>query len=143
MKITLVSSQWAAAGQAWGPLEGTNAGGFIVVVEFATSSGCRLGQPVFGTEVDVSYSDHKVVKFKFDPSAKKTKVTPNGILQRTADPVLEHGLAGKGYITGVKVKDRDTSWTCAFGSRAALSEIDIYPLPHARRKTRSQTRRKQ
>jgi hypothetical protein len=141
MKITLGSSQWAAAGQAWVPLEGTNAGGFIVVVEFATSSGRRLGQPVFGTEVDISYSDHKVVKFKVDPSAKKTKVTPKGILQKTADRVLEHGQAGKGYITGVTVKDRGTSWTCALGSRNALSEIDIYPLPHAIGKARPQTRR--
>ena len=43
MKIALVSSEWVAAGQAWTPLAGTNAGGFIVVVEFATASGPALG----------------------------------------------------------------------------------------------------
>jgi len=142
MKITLVSGEWVASGQAWIPLAGTNAGGFVVVVEFATRSGRRLGQPVFGTEVDVSYSDHKTVKFRIDPSTSKTRVTPKGILKKTADKTLVHGLAGRGYITGVKVKDRGTSWTCAFGSRDALSEIDIYPLPHPRRKQRPQARRK-
>ncbi|MFO7694083.1 MAG: hypothetical protein R6V57_13425 [Vicinamibacterales bacterium] len=134
MTITLVSSAWEASGRAWTPLDGTNAGGLIVVVEVATRSGRVLGQPVFGKEVEISYSDGAVIKFKSGTKPGKTNVTPKRVLQKTADPVLEYGQPAKGYITGVEVKDRSTSWKCAFGSRAMLSEIDIYPLPHALRR---------
>jgi hypothetical protein len=63
-------------------------------------------------------------------------------LKKTADAVLEYGQPGKGYITGVEVKDRRTSWRCAFKSRAGLSEIDIYPLPHKLRGNQARARRK-
>ena len=142
MTMTLVSSEWKASGRAWTPRDGTNAGGFIVVVEVATRSGRMLGQPVFGREVEVAYSDGAVIRFKRGRSSKKTKVTPKRVLQKTADPVLEYGQPGKGYITGVEVKDRGTSWRCAIGSRAMLSEIDIYPLPHTLRRNRARARRR-
>ena len=142
MTITLVSSRWESSDRAWQPQDGTNAGGFIVVVEVATSSGRRLGQPVFGTEVDISYSDGAVIRFRHGARSKKTKVTPKRDLLLTADPVLEYGQPGKGYITGVEVKDGKTSWRCGFESRAALSEIDIYPLPNTLRGTRARARRK-
>jgi hypothetical protein len=142
MTIALVSSEWKPSGQAWTPLDGTNAGGFIVVVEVAKRSGRVLGQPVFGKEVEISYSDGTVIRFKRGPQSKKTKVTPKRVLQQTADPVLEYGQPGKGYISGVEVKDRSTSWRCAFGSRAMLSEIDIYPLPHTLRRNQAHARRK-
>ena len=142
MTIALVSSAWKASRQAWTPLDGTNAGGFIVVVEVATRSGRTLGQPVFGREVEVSYSDGAVVRFKRGPISKKTKVTPKRVLRKTADEVLEYGQPGKGYIAGVEVKDRSTSWRCAFRSRAMLSEIDIYPLPHTLHRSQARARRK-
>jgi len=137
MTITLVSSEWKGSERAWTPLAGTNAGGFIVVVELATRSGRKLGQPVFGTEVEIAYSDGAVIRFKRG-SASKSMVTPKRLLKKRADEVLEYGQPGKGHITGVEVKDRSTGWRCAFTSRARLSEIDIYPLPNALR--RSQTR---
>ena len=140
MTITLVSSRWESSGRAWQPQDGTNAGGFIVVVEVATGSGRRLGQPVFGREVDISYSDGAVIRFKH--GATKTKVTPKRVLTKTAEDVLAYGQPGKGYITGVEVKDRNTSWRCAFSSRAGLSEIDIYPLPNALRRNQASVRRK-
>lgn len=133
MTLTLVSSRWKAEGQSWTPLAGKNGGGFIVVVEVATKAGCVLGQPVFGREVAISYSDGAVIKFKRGTISKKTKVTPKHRLQQTANEVLEYGLPGDGYITGVEVKDGGTSWACAFQGRAALCEIDIYPLPYALR----------
>ena len=142
MTMTLVSSKWKAAGQAWKPIGGTNAGGFIVVVEVATRSGRVLGQPVFGREVDVSYSDGAVIRFKRGPRSKKTLVTPKRVLQNPAAAVLEYGQPGKGYIAGVEVKDRSTSWRCAFKSRASLSEIDIYPLPHKLRGNQARAGRK-
>ncbi len=43
MTMTLVSSEWKASGQSWILLDGTNAGGFIVVVEVATRFGPRDG----------------------------------------------------------------------------------------------------
>ena len=141
MTITLVSSKWESSDRAWQPQDGTNAGGFIVVVEVATGSGRRLGQPVFGREVDISYSDGAVIRFKHG-ARSKTKVTPKRVLTKTADDVLEYGQPGKGYITGVEVKDRNTSWRCAFSSRARLSEIDIYPLPNALRGNQASARRK-
>jgi hypothetical protein len=134
MTLTLVSSEWKASEKGWTPLDGTNAGGFIVVVEVATRSGRVLGQPVFGTEVGISYSDGAVIRFKHGARPKKTKVTPKRALKKKKDDVLEYGQAGKGYITGVEVKDRNTSWRCAFNSRDGLSEIDIYPLPNALRR---------
>ena len=140
MTMTLVSSKWKDAGQAWKPVDGTNAGGFIVVVEVATRSGRVLGQPVFGKEVDISYSDGAVIRFKH--GAAKTKVTPKRVLTKTAEDVLAYGQPGKGYITGVEVKDRNTSWRCAFSSRARLSEIDVYPLPNALRRHQARARRK-
>jgi hypothetical protein len=142
MTITLVSGKWKADGKAWTPLDGKNGGGFIVVVEIATRSGRTLGQPVFGKEVEISYSDGAVIRFKRGTLSKKTKVTPKRDLQLTSDPVLEYGQPGKGYITGVEVKDGGTSWRCGFESRAALAEIDIYPLPNTLRGTRRHARRK-
>lgn len=142
MTMTLVSGKWKADGKAWTPFDGKNGGGFIVVVEIAARSGRMLGQPVFGKEVEISYSDGAVITFKRGTLSKKTKVTPKRDLRQTADPVLEYGQPGKGYITAVDVKDRGTSWRCAFQSRAALSEIDIYPLPNTLRGTRARARRK-
>jgi len=142
MTIALVSGKWKADGKAWTPFDGKNGGGFIVVVEIATRSGRMLGQPVFGKEVEISYSDGAVITFKRGTFSKKTKVTPKRDLLLTADPVLEYGQPGKGYITGVEVKDGSTSWRCGFENRAALSEIDIYPLPNTLRGTRARARRK-
>ena len=142
MTITLGSSEWKASGQAWTPLVGTNAGGFNVVVEVATRSGLAIGQPVFGREVEISYSDGTVIRFKRGPSSKKTTVTPKNVLQKTADPVLEYGQPGKGYINAVEVKDSSTSWRCAFEGRDMLSEIDIYPLPLTPGKNQARARRK-
>lgn len=142
MTIALVSSEWMPSGQSWTPRDGTNAGGFIVVVEVVTRPGRVMGQPVFGREVEVFYSDGAVIRFKHGPTSKKTKVTPKRALQKIADPVLEYGQPGKGYITGVEVKDRSTSWRCEFKSRTTLSEIDIYPLPHTLRRSRAHARRK-
>lgn len=142
MTITLVSGAWKADGKAWTPRDGTNGGGFIVVVEIATRSGRALGQPVFGKEVEISYSDGAVIKFKRGTFSKKTRVTPKRDLRQPEDPVLEYGQPGKGYITGVEVKDGGTRWTCGFESRDALSEIDIYPLPNTLRGARARARRK-
>jgi len=75
MTMTLVSSKWKADGRAWTPLDGRNGGGFIVVVELAPRSGRVLGQPVFGKEVAISYSDGAVIKFKHGTFSTKTKVT--------------------------------------------------------------------
>ena len=142
MTIALDSSEWKASGEAWTPLDGTNAGGFNVVIEVATRSGRATGQPVFGKEVEISYSDGAVIRFKRGPSSKKTTVTPKRVLQKTAGPVLEYGQPGKGYIDAVEVKDSSTSWRCAFESRDRLSEIDIYPLPHTPPRNPARTRRK-
>ena len=142
MTIALGSSEWKASGQAWTPLVGTNAGGFNVIVEVATGSGIAIGQPVFGREVEISYSDGTVIRFKRGPSSKKTKVTPKRVLRKTADPVLEYGQPGEGYINGVVVKENNTSWRCAFESRDMLSEIDIDPLPHTARTNQARARRK-
>jgi hypothetical protein len=133
MTLTLVSSEWKGSERAWTPLAGTNAGGFIVVVEVRSRSRYALGQPVFGKEVEISYSDGAVIKFKIGGRPGKTKVTPKRLLKKISDQVLEYGQPGKGYITGVEVKVPGTSWRCTFRGRTGLSEIDIYPLPGKRR----------
>lgn len=142
MTLTLVSSDWKPSGTAWTPRAGTNAGGFIVVVEIVRGSRRELGQPVFGRAVEITYSDGAVIRLKYSGNAKKTKVTPKHDLRKTAAEVLEYGQPGKGYITGLEVMDRGTSWRCSFGSRRDLSEIDIYPLPNTLRGTRRRARLK-
>lgn len=142
MTITLVSGEWKPEEKAWTPRAGTNAGGFIVVVEIVRRSRRELGQPVFGREVEITYSDGAVIRFKYNGNSKKTRVTPKHALRKTAADVLEYGQPGKGSITGIEVKDRGTRWSCSFGSRRDLSEIDIYPLPNTLRGTRTGVRRK-
>jgi hypothetical protein len=87
-----------------------------------------------------------VIKLKRSGASEKTKVTPKHVLRKIAVPVLEYGQPDKGYIAGVEVKDRNTSWECTFSGRAGLSEIDIYPLPHklahAQSRNQARTRRK-
>lgn len=129
MTLTLVSSDWKESGAAWTPRAGRNAGGFIVVVEIKRGSRRVLGQPVFGKEVEISYSDGTKIRLKYSGASRKTKVTPKNVLQKVAADVLEYGPPGQGYIARVEVKDRGTNWACEFGGRAELSEIDIYPLP--------------
>ena len=142
MTIALVSSEWKPSGQSWTPADGTNAGGFIVVVEVVTRSGRVMGQPVFGKEVEIFYSDGAVIRFKRGPLRRRPRSRRSASSRRSRTRYWSMGNRATGYITGVEVKDRSTSWRCAFKSRAALSEIDIYPLPHTLRRNQARARRK-
>lgn len=129
MRIELINGEWMGSDNAWTPKNGKSKPGFVVVVERATLVGTTVERPVYGTRVDVTYSDGKVVKFRHHRGSGKTKVTPKGILTRAKPWLLVYGTAGTGCIASVQVKNAGALRRFGFQQARSLVSVLIYPMP--------------